>query len=753
MRTVLLLLIFCTNCTGFHIALKSDQPAFVTRRDNDSDPRSLDSYTGYMVEAIKHLTKNTSFANNITVTWFNSSVGFTPLIELIEQGNYDMGVGDIIIRRDRMERVIFTDYVYLGSVSVMVKARGAEEGLLTFFKPFMSEVWVVVVVGIVTIGVALWLGENWWPRDVAFSLKFKGGRHIPRGKAGLGEGLWFGMSLPFGTEWRSPRAPGTAFAIIMWQCAFFIFAASYTGNLVASLDDPSLQVRTTQDVLNWRVGVHPNVEPFARKAGLHNNIQLVHTPEEGAAALENKTLDALLMHTTPLLGFTSVHKGYYVVGQEWLHPMAFALPKTPFHRELATNFTKLIVQLRDAEYFTQLGRTFLPTLYDDTHLRKHEPFRTEELGGVLLVAVSGCVIAIGHGLFMEIKFRLGKLKPQPAGIPNDSFNNDSFNLNDSFTPYSKDVAVAAREAVGEPRKRKWHLHSHAHHGDAAHRRHAEICRRLQDLAIELVQISKETKHVERVIHPHHAHTPPLPQTHPYTYFDNHPTADFSPPPAHNAPLYPTHQHFHSNMPPPGVGPDHLAHSQGGSQPDDYALEFDEYIEGGQPAILTSVEGVPAGGSPLHMGMPHSVAGMVPQMPLVASLPSQLPLGHNADHIERFSELTLFTDGDRGTHTPTTLSETFATSTGSSITDATLSSLPDDDNHPSHNHPAITAHPFPPSTPNSLHHSTQVNPGNPQHHNSVSPPLTSHMLRTHGLPSSRSQTDHTDTPYMQYGYGY
>ncbi|CAF4659296.1 unnamed protein product [Rotaria sp. Silwood1] len=203
--------------------IESDPFTIVTTVMNEFG-QNITKFIGYIPDLIDHLQKKMKFIANIELI---SNRTYSSLGELIENGVYDIIVGDVTVTAVRREKVGFSQAIFENSLRiVMRKTPDVQIDPLAFLKPFTLSLWLLILGTTIMTGILICLLERQ--------------KNQKRQKQSImnvcAMAMWysFGNLIGFGADFDVKTVGGRLLTAGLYLLCL-VLVASYTANLTSDL--------------------------------------------------------------------------------------------------------------------------------------------------------------------------------------------------------------------------------------------------------------------------------------------------------------------------------------------------------------------------------------------------------------------------------------------------------------------------------------------------------------------------------------
>ncbi|XP_028411022.1 glutamate receptor ionotropic, kainate 2-like isoform X2 [Dendronephthya gigantea] len=229
-----------------------------------------EAWDGYCMDLLNELAQRLEF-NYVLHGSYDGNFGgksaetqeWNGMVREITDGKADMAVAAFTISSLRQEVIDFTiPYIDLG-LTVIMKKKESEKGLLAFMDPFTNDVWFLLFCSTMYVGLVLTIcsklspygfygqvvqaNENMLGEDDMDDLEEN------KDNMNLDEAAWFSMGslLGQGTDNQPKAISGKVIAAVWWMTGT-IFVATYTANLAAflTIEKSAINIRSLENLVN-----------------------------------------------------------------------------------------------------------------------------------------------------------------------------------------------------------------------------------------------------------------------------------------------------------------------------------------------------------------------------------------------------------------------------------------------------------------------------------------------------------------------
>ncbi|CAF4910158.1 unnamed protein product, partial [Rotaria sp. Silwood1] len=186
--------------------------------------QNVTKFTGYIPDLIDHLQKKMRFIPNIELI---SNQTYASLGKLIENGTYDIIVGDVTVTAVRREKVGFSQAIFENSLRiVMRKTPNVRFDPLAFLKPYTLSLWLLIFSTVIMTGILICLLER--EKDQ------KRRKQSIMNLYAMAVWYTFGNIIGFGADFNIRTASGHLLTAGLYLLCL-VLVASYTANLTSDL--------------------------------------------------------------------------------------------------------------------------------------------------------------------------------------------------------------------------------------------------------------------------------------------------------------------------------------------------------------------------------------------------------------------------------------------------------------------------------------------------------------------------------------
>ncbi|CAF0965076.1 unnamed protein product [Rotaria sordida] len=204
--------------------IKSPPFTMVTNVINGSG-QNITKLIGYIPDLIEILQNKMGFIPIVQLAPSNQT--YSELIQAVENGIYDIVIGDITVTAMRRERVDFSNAIFDNYLRIIMrKTSDVNIDLLSFLKPFSRNLWWLVLGACIYAGILLCLVERQDNEALQNRSIF----------SQVTMSVWysFGNIVGYGVDFDVNTAAGRLITIGLYMLSL-VLVASYTANLASDL--------------------------------------------------------------------------------------------------------------------------------------------------------------------------------------------------------------------------------------------------------------------------------------------------------------------------------------------------------------------------------------------------------------------------------------------------------------------------------------------------------------------------------------
>ncbi|XP_057314813.1 glutamate receptor ionotropic, NMDA 1-like [Hydractinia symbiolongicarpus] len=286
--------------------------------------------TGFCIDLLRRLAKRVNFTydlhlvedghfgslkrvNGSNIKRWNGMVG-----EIVE-GQADLIVASLTINNERAQYIEFSKPFKYQGITILVKKNTNKSSLVSFLRPFKTELWLLVLLSVHVVAVILYLLDRFSP----FGRYRLAQSNKEETALNLSSAMWFswGVLLNSGIGEGTPRSFSARVLGMVWAGFAMIIVASYTANLAAFLvldrpkpvvsgvDDPSL--RNPSDGFKYATVANSSVDAYFRRqvelSSMYTFMEKynVETEQQGIDMVKSGDLKAFIWDSPVLFHETS----------------------------------------------------------------------------------------------------------------------------------------------------------------------------------------------------------------------------------------------------------------------------------------------------------------------------------------------------------------------------------------------------------------------------------------------------------------
>ncbi|KAF7820151.1 Glutamate receptor 2.5 [Senna tora] len=350
--------------------------------------RNETSITGFSIDVFKAAVNCLPYPLPYVFVPFNGSND--ELVEQVHKKKLDAAVGDIEIMAYRSQYVMFSQpYIESGLDMVVATKPNKSKEIWIFTRAFTIEMWLMMVAMHIFIGIFIWLME----------------RQVNEELRGLGNMLWFLVTVLFLAHRESIRHPLARIVLGPWLFVILIVTTSFTTNLTSmmmttrQLEPSVLDIETLQRT-NAPVGCNGNsfivkylVEVLRFKP---ENIKRINSMDDYHTAFKNRDIEAAFFVSPHANVFLAKYSctGYMKAGNTIkLGGFGFVFPKgSPLGGDISEALLKVI----ESGETHQLEKNMLSTISCSSSKSKTQqedgPLGVEPFLGIFSISATIAVL-------------------------------------------------------------------------------------------------------------------------------------------------------------------------------------------------------------------------------------------------------------------------------------------------------------------------------------------------------------------------
>ncbi|CAF2825454.1 unnamed protein product [Rotaria sp. Silwood2] len=236
---------------GVHLRIGVIESAPFTMKRNITSKfeEKKEQLIGYVPDLIKLLENRIGFIPNIQIA--PSDGRYNDLIQAVENGTYDIIIGDVTVTATRRQLVDFSDAIFDNSLSIIMrKTYDIHIDLLSFLNTFSITLWLLILGAFIYAGLLICLVE----RNHNEALRH---RSI---LSQLGMSIWysFGNIIGYGVDFHVSTAAGRLVTTGLYMLCL-ILIATFTANLTSDLT-----LSKTKGIVSGIDDIKKGIIPFNR---------------------------------------------------------------------------------------------------------------------------------------------------------------------------------------------------------------------------------------------------------------------------------------------------------------------------------------------------------------------------------------------------------------------------------------------------------------------------------------------------------
>ncbi|CAM4922473.1 unnamed protein product [Rotaria socialis] len=280
------------------IGIIESPPFTMTKTVIDEFGKSSTKIIGFVPDLIDLLQKNMEFIPQLLLASSNQT--YSRLINALENGDYDILIGDITITATRRELVSFSSSIFDSSLRIIMRKNTADSvDFLSYLKPFSVGLWILLFIASVYAAILICLLER--HENEALQAKSI--------ISSVAMSLWYsvGTIMGYGADFHARTAAGRLVTLGLYFLSL-VLVATYTANLTSNLTiSMSKSIISGIDDIKigkipfHRIGIHVGTteeEYYLREiSGGSRNYYPIKSYEEIYHSLLNGTVDASFIDT------------------------------------------------------------------------------------------------------------------------------------------------------------------------------------------------------------------------------------------------------------------------------------------------------------------------------------------------------------------------------------------------------------------------------------------------------------------------
>lgn len=242
-----------------------EEEPFVSKMNHPSDEGKY-ILSGYCIDLLKKLQEKLRFSYEIYLVPDGNfgaqdpiSKEWNGMVREILQGKAHLALASFTISSERQKVIDFTQpYLDLG-LTVLVKAINDKEDVFRFMHPFKTELWLMIGISAILVGVFLWFFSTFSPFGFYGRCVQIAHHKVPReylkrrNTLRLSNSIWSTIAyLGQSAGSLHPVSNSGRITVAVWWFAILIFISTYTANLAAVLTMKrfSSPIRNVEDLAN-----------------------------------------------------------------------------------------------------------------------------------------------------------------------------------------------------------------------------------------------------------------------------------------------------------------------------------------------------------------------------------------------------------------------------------------------------------------------------------------------------------------------
>ena len=395
-----------------------------------------EAYEGYCMDMLKELAERLEF-NYVLHSPSDGNWGaksaetqeWNGMVREIIDGKADMIGAAFTISSIRQEAVDFTiPYIDLG-LTVIMKKKVSEKGLLAFMDPFTNDVWFLLFCSTMYVGILLTVCSKLSPYGF-YGQVVQANENIVgedgmdeleenKDNMNLDESTWFSMGslLGQGTDNQPKAISGKVVAAVWWMTGT-IFVATYTANLAAflTITKSAINIRSLEDLANQdeiKYGTVQSTQPsqFFERSNLPLYQKMWSHIQSSNTLLESSTVgfqkvqegDFAFIWDSPVLEYTINQQPCNTfILNDLFSPIGYGLA-FPLNSPYTDVISEEILKLRESGFLDKLKNEWF--IHKGTcgngKIKKPSSIITVELKDVM-----GVYMLVGGGVVLGLIFLL-----------------------------------------------------------------------------------------------------------------------------------------------------------------------------------------------------------------------------------------------------------------------------------------------------------------------------------------------------------
>ncbi|CAL8109948.1 unnamed protein product [Orchesella dallaii] len=456
-----------------------------------------DQFEGYTVDLLNELSKELGFKYNIKLVTDGAYGSLNPetdewngMIREVIDGVADIAVADLSVNKDRQKALDFTmPFMNLGISILYVEPKYKAPELFSFMNPFAVDVWMYMFYAFFGVSIVLFIIARVSPMEWDCPHPCIEDPDELENQFTLLNSFWFtiGSLMQQGSD-IAPKATSTRMIAGIWWFFTLIMVSSYTANLASFLlvqlkDEPikSLQDLQNQDVVKYGCVGSGSTASFFRDSPFPERVEMWNNmlewdkrtpgilPKKNAEGRDKVLKDegkyAFFMESTVIEYNVERVCGLYQVGN-LLDSKGYGvgMRKNSPYRQY---FNGGILTLQENGILDKLKRKWWKEERKGTGCAADggagavTPLRIANVGGVFVVLVGGCAVAIIFA-FVEFFWENRKIATEEGGTVVEEMSKElkfALSCSSNTKPVKKEKkdSLSSEQGNGEPQDSNQYL--------------------------------------------------------------------------------------------------------------------------------------------------------------------------------------------------------------------------------------------------------------------------------------------------------
>lgn len=382
------------NGSKLRIGVVSSVPYTIVSMVTDGNGKPKQTLTGYAPDLISILQTKLGFIPDIQVA--PTTFSYTAVVQAVANGLYDIVVGDVTVTSSRREIVDFSNAIYDNSLRIVMKKNVAVNlDLLSFLRPFSSNLWLL------TLGTTMSAGILFYVLEYEENDALKGKSILSL----FTMSVWycFGNLVGYGAGFNACTAAGRLLTLGLYILSL-VLVASYTANLASDLT-----LSKSKDIISGLDDIKRGVIPFKRigirvgsasedfylrevSNGLRNYYAL-KTKQETYDSLLNGTIDLSFMDIGVAEYVTNnIYCNLTLVGEDFNKGiMSIVTPKQWMYGQ---ELDIVILALRESGELDRLKLKWIESKNCPDVSETSDAMKIEAMSGLFLVFAIICALSV-----------------------------------------------------------------------------------------------------------------------------------------------------------------------------------------------------------------------------------------------------------------------------------------------------------------------------------------------------------------------